>query len=205
MFMTKFYLSTKTERTLGILFSLVVSAALVVLLIALGGNWGVFALTAIGALIIVAILAMYVLNVTKAACIPDLENNVLRITGVQERTIDLSTVACLETITVKSGHVEGRSLAFTNGEGNVVAIVPTYFTSKRGVLAEPMAIELAKALNIEFRANVPLWEYDEEARKAHEIEVEEQRKADAKARRENKKKLRIAKMRLKMENKKEDK
>ena len=129
----------------------------------------------------------------------DKENNILRVTGFQERTIDLSKVASLQTITVKSGHVESRSLAFADAEGGVVAIVPTYFTSKRGVLAEPMAMELAKELNLEFIANVPAWEYDEEARKAHEIEVEKQEKEDAQRRKEAKKAMREAKIRKKME------
>ena len=45
---------------------------------------------------------------------------------------------------------------------------------------------------------VPAWEYDEEARKAHDIEVEEQEKADAQARKEARKKLKEAKIRQKM-------
>lgn len=197
--MKKFHLSTPAERITGIVFSVVISIVLVALLFALRDDLTILLLTAAGVVLVVGILGLYVLNVSKAACIPDAENKTLRVTGFQERTIDLSKVAYLETITVKSGHVESRSLAFTDAEGGVVAIVPTYFTSKRGVLAEPMAKELAAELGLEFKANVPLWEYDEEARKAHDIEVEQQEKEEAKARKEAKKALREAKIRKKME------
>ena len=159
----------------------------------------------IGVALIVVVLVLYVLNVAKAACVVDPDKNVLRVTGFQDRNIDLSKVANVRTITVKTGHVESRSLAFGDAEGGVVAIVPTYFTSNRGIQAEPMAKELAQALNLEFVATVPVWEYDEEARKQHEIEVAQQEKEDAKARRAGKKALMQAKIRKKMEeNRKEN-
>ena len=195
--MKKFQLSTPSERAVGITYSLIMSAVLLLLLYALRGNLAIFLLTAVGVLLLVAILAMYVLNVSKAACVADPENHTLQVVGLHPRTIDLSTAAYLETITVKSGHIESRSLAFSDAEGRAVAIVPTYFTSKRGVLAEPMAKELAQVLNLEFIANVPLWEYDEEARKAHDIEVAQQEKEEAKARREARKAMRVAKLRRK--------
>ena len=197
--MKKFHLSTPTERTTGIIFSVIMIAVLAFLLFALRNNLTILLLTAAGVVLVAGILILYIVNVTKAACIADPETKTLRVTGFQERTIDLTDAAYLETITVKSGHVESRSLAFTDAEGGVVAIVPTYFTSKRGVLAEPMAKELAQALNLEFKANVPVWEYDEEARKAHDIEVAAQEKADAQARKEAKKKAKEAKIRQKME------
>lgn len=197
--MKRFYLSTSAERTMGIIFSLVMSVVMIVLLVALRDNLTILIMTAGGVVLIIGILVLYVLNVTKAACIPDLENRTLRVTGFHDRVIDLSKVTCLATIPVKSGHVESRSLAFADSEGNMVAVVPTYFTSKRGVLAEPMAKELAQVLNLEFVANVPAWEYDEEARKAHEIEVAQQEKEEAKARKEAKKALREAKIRKQME------
>lgn len=197
--MKKFQLSTPTERAIGIVFSVIMIAVLGVLLFALRDNLTILLLTAAGVVLIVGILLLYILNVSKAACIANPETKTLQVLGFQERTIDLSNAVYLETITVKSGHVESRSLAFTDAEGGVVAIVPTYFTSKRGVLAEPMAKELAQFLNLEFRANVPAWEYDEEARKIHEIEVAEQEKADAQARKEARQKAKEAKIRQKMD------
>lgn len=197
--MKKFYLSTQAERTKGILFSIVMCIALIVLLIALRGNLTILVMTGCCAATIILILVLYVLNVSKAACIVEENSQNLRVTGFRERNIDLTKAVCLETITVKSGQVESRSLAFSDAEGGVVAIVPTYFTSNRGVLAEPMAMELAQALNLEFRSNVPAWEYDEEARKAHDIEVQQQEKEYAKKRREARKARRVAKIRKKMD------
>lgn len=196
--MKQFYLSTPGERAVGITFSIIISAVMIALLVALRNNITILLMTAVGVILTIGILLLYVLNVTKAACTPDPENKRLLVSGFRQRDIDLSSAVCLETIPVKSGQVEGRSLAFTDAEGRVVAIVPTYFTSKRGMLAEPMAKELAEALNMEFRANVPLWEYDEEARKAHDIEVAKQEKEDAKARKEALKARRVAKIRQRM-------
>ena len=196
--MKKFPLSTASERITGIIFSVIMIVVLGALLFALRNDLTILLLTAAGVVLVVGILLLYILNVTKAACIADPEAKTLQVLGFQERTIDLSNAAYLETITVKSGHIESRSLAFTDAEGSVVAIVPTYFTSKRGILAEPMAKEMAQHLNLEFKANVPAWEYDEEARKVHEIEVAEQEKADAQARKEARKKAKEAKIRQKM-------
>lgn len=197
--MKKYYLSTPAERAVGIVYSVIMSVVLLILVFALRNDLTIMLLTAAGVVMVVGILVLYVLNVSKAACIPDAENKRLRVEGFQERNIDLSNAVCLQTVTVKSGHVESRKLVFTDAEGGVVASVPTYFTSKRGVLAEPMAKELAAALGLEFIENVPAWEYDKEAEKAHDIEVARQEKEDAKARKEARQKVREAKYRQKME------
>ena len=197
--MKKFQLSTPAERVKGILFALVSMVAMVILLFALRNDLVILILCALGVVPVVIILTIYVLNVAKAACYPDAEHKTLRVAGFRERSIDLSKAVCLQTITVKSGHVEGRSLAFTDAEGGVVAIVPTYFTSNRGVLAEPMAMELAKELGLEFQSNVPAWEYDEKAREEHEKEVAQQQKEEAKQRREARKAYRQAQIRKKMD------
>lgn len=196
--MKKYPLSTAAERTAGIAFSVIMIAVLAALLYALRNDVTMLLLAGIGVVLVGAALILYVLNVSKAVCVHDTANNTLKVLGFRERTIDLSKVACMQTIPVKTGQVESRSLAFTDAEGAVVAIVPTYFTSKRGVLAEPMAKEMAADLGLEFQSTVPVWEYDEEARKVHDIEVAQQEKADAKARREGKKKLMEAKIRQKM-------
>lgn len=197
--MKKFYLSTKTERIKGIIFTLIMTAVLVVLLIALRNNLDILLFAAPCVALIVLIFAIYATSVSKAICYPDAENKKLRVGGFRERNLDLSKATCLETIPVKSGHVTSRSLAFSDAEGGIVAIVPTYFTSKNGILAEPMAKELAQELGLEFFESVPVWEYDEQARKAHEIEVEQQEKEESKARKEAKKAYREAKIRKKME------
>lgn len=195
--MKKYPLSTQAERIAGIAFSILAIAVLGLLLYALRSDLTILLLTSVGVAFVVVVLVLYMMNVTKAVIVYDPEGRTLKVQGFRERTIDLNKVACLQTLTVKSGHVESRSLAFSDAEGNMVAVVPTYFTSKRGVAAEPMAKAMAADLGIDFQANVPEWEYDEEARKAHEIEVAKQEKEDAKKRREAKAALRVAKLRKK--------
>lgn len=195
--MKKYPLSTQAERIAGIAFSILTIAVLGLLLYALRSDLTILLLTFVGVSFVVVVLVLYMLNVTKAVIVYDPKGRTLKVLGFRERTIDLNKVACLQTLTVKSGHVESRSLAFSDAEGNMVAVVPTYFTSKRGVAAEPMAKAMAADLGIDFQANVPEWEYDEEARKAHEIEVAKQEKEDAKKRREAKAALRVAKLRKK--------
>lgn len=195
--MKKYPLSTQAERIAGIAFSILTIAVLGLLLYALRSDLTILLLTSVGVAFVVVVLVLYMMNVTKAVIVYDPEGRTLKVQGFRERTIDLNKVACLQTLTVKSGHVESRSLAFSDAEGNMVAVVPTYFTSKRGVAAEPMAKAMAVDLGIDFQANVPEWEYDEEARKAHEIEVAKQEKEDAKKRREAKAALRVAKLRKK--------
>lgn len=193
--MKKYPLSTASERITGIIFSVIMIAVLGLLLFALRKDPVILVLVGIAVLLVIAALLLYVMNVTKAACVYDPNTRTLKVLGFRERTIDLNAVSCLQTITIKSGHVESRSLAFSDAQGDVVAVIPTYFTSKRGVLAEPMAMEMAAELGLDFQANVPAWEYDEEARKVHEEEVRRQEKEDAKARRAGRQKLMEAKIR----------
>jgi hypothetical protein len=196
--MKKYPLSTSAERTVGILFSFAMIAALALLLYALRGNLTYLLLIGLCVLLVSAILILYVLNVGKAACVYDPQTDSLKVVGFRDYTIDLNKVACIQTIAVKTGQVESRSIAFTDSEGAMVAVVPTYFTSKRGVMAEPMAKQMAADMGIEFQENVPAWEYDDEARKIHDAEVIQQEKEEAKARREGKKKLMQAKIRKRM-------
>ena len=197
--MKTYPLSTAAERRAGIGFSVLMIAVLGLLLYALRTNLAILLLMAGGVILVIAILCLYMLNVTKAIIEFDPDARILTVYGFQKRTIELDKVSCLQTITVKSGHVESRSLAFSNEEGAMVAVIPTYFTSKRGMAAEPMAKQMAADLGIEFQANVPEWEYDEEARKAHEIEVAKQQKEDAKKRREAKIRYKQAKIRKQMD------
>lgn len=197
--MKKFYLSTKSERTLGIAFTAVMVPAMAALLLLLLEDLTMLLITAAAVLLVSAGLIYYCMNVVRTAVYPMPEEKKLRVEGVKNFTLDLEKVVCLETITVKNSQSVSRALAFTDAEGKVVGVVPTLFTSRQGVEAEPMAIELAQVLGLKFKANVPKWEYDEEARKLHEEEVARQEKEDAKARREAKKKAKAAKIRKKME------
>ena len=189
--MKTFPLSTPSERTAGIAFSIVMSAVLLVLLWALRGNLGLLICIGLFVLLIIALLAVYVISVLKAVCIPHPEEKKLEVRGLPNRMLDLSTATMLETVSVKNGQSEGRMLVFSDAEGNIVAKVRTYFTSQRGVLAEPMSIELAKVLGLEHHANVPEWEYIPEKRAEHEKQVAEEQKKAAKERAKARAKLRI--------------
>ena len=196
--MKTFPLSTPSERTAGIAFSIVMSAVLLVLLWALRGNLGLLICIGLFVLLIIALLAVYVISVLKAVCIPHPEEKKLEVRGLPNRMLDLSTATMLETVSVKNGQSEGRMLVFSDAEGNIVAKVRTYFTSQRGVLAEPMSIELAKVLGLEHHANVPEWEYIPEKRAEHEKQIAEEQKKAAKERAKARAKLRIEKQKVKM-------
>lgn len=196
--MKTFPLSTPAERTSGIAFSVAISAAMLVLLWALRNNIGLLIPTAIGVFLIIALLVVYVISVLKAVCIPHPEEKKLEVRGLTNRVLDLSTATTLETIAVKNGQSEGRMLVFSDAEGNIVGKVRTYFTSQRGLLAEPMSIELAKTLGLQHHANVPDWEYDPVKRKEHEKQVAEEEKIASKERAKARKELRVKRRMQKM-------
>ena len=198
--MKKYPLSTTAERAAGLIFSVVMLTALGFLLYYLRSNIVALVMTAMVVVIIAGVLLLYVLNVTKSVIVYEPDERVLKVKGFSERIIDLNKVSTLQTITVKSGHVLSRSLVFSNTEDEIVSVVPTYFTSNRGMAAEPMAKQMAADLGLNFQANVPEWEYDKKARMAHDIEVEKQQKEDSRKRREAKAALRVAKMRKKINN-----
>lgn len=190
--MKKFYLSTKSERTLGVAFTAVIIPAMVAMLLLLD-NLTMLLIAGAGVALVSVGLIYYAVNVVKTAVVALPEEKKLRVEGIRNYEIDLTNAVRLETIPVKNSQSVSRALAFTDAKGEVVGVVPTLFTSRQGVEAEPTAIELAQVLGLDFKANVPKWEYDEEARKIHEEEVARQQKEDAKTRREAKMKLRIAK------------
>ena len=196
--MKTFPLSTPAERTAGIAFSVAISAVMLVLLWALRSQPGLLIATAIGVILIIALLGVYVVSVLKAVCIPHPEEKKLEVRGLTNRVLDLSTATTLETIAVKNGQSEGRMLVFSDAEGNIVGKVRTYFTSQRGLLAEPMSIELAKALGLQHHANVEPWEYDPEKRNEHEKQVAEEEKIASRERAKARREMRIQKRMQKM-------
>ena len=197
--MKKIYLSSLKERVMGLISSVIIIAAMAVLVFVLEGDLAVRILTALAVVCLSAVMLYSVINLQLAAVIPDAPNKKLHVKGIRSYTLDLSDAATLETISVKSGQVKGRSLLIRDGAGKAIGVIPTCFTTNQSIMAEPMAMELAKDLGLEFKANVPAWEYDKEAMKIHEAEVEQQEREEAKARKEAKKKLREAKIRKQMD------
>lgn len=192
--MKTFRLSTDKERIAGIAFSAVAVVCFAVLLYVLRKDLSILILCAMGVVILTAVLGAYVYVVARASCTPDPQNKLLHVKGLRDYTLDLRNAATLETIAIKNGHVIGRALIFTDAQGAVVGSVPTMFTSRQGVLAEPMAIELAKELGLSFKANLNPWDYDEKARIEHDKQVALEEKEASKARRAAKIKARREKL-----------
>lgn len=182
----KFILSDKKERIFSLVFSAIIAAAMIALLIALWGNWGIFLLTLLGTALLLVFLVLYVRNVTRAACIYHPDTRIMEVKGLHDYEVDMSAATTLQTVPLRSGQATIRGLLFTDDEGRKVALVPTVFTSRQGIMTEPFAIGMAEKMGLKFQANVPLWEYNEEARIQHNKDVAAQEKADRKARREAK-------------------
>lgn len=192
--MKEFRLSTRGERIAGISFSVLVVIGFIVLLYALRSQTMLMIVCGIGMLLITALLVFYVLNVLKAACIVDAENKTIAVKGATDYTVDISEAVLLQTVGKKNSQTSIRVLVFTDTQENVVASIPTMFTYKQGIWAEPMAKEMAQYLGIEFQQNIPEWEYDKEKFKEHQKEESEREKREAKERRKKRMEYRIRKM-----------
>ena len=156
--MKVFRLSTPAERATSASFVAVMLAAFGLLLYALRSNIGLLIACGLAILVIAAMLVVYVINVMKAACVVDAANKTMEVRGLTNYTVDLSKAALLQTIPRKGAQATIRVLVFTDAEDQVIAKIPTMFSFKSGVQAEPMAKEMAKELGIAFKQNVPEWE-----------------------------------------------
>ena len=191
--MKEFRLSTASERAAGICFTAVAIAVFAMLVYALRAQTGLMIACGVGVVLIGALLVVYVLGVLRAAIAVDAENKKLHIKGMYNDTVDVSRAVLLQTIARKSGQTTVRVMVFSDAEEQVVAVVPTMFTFRQGMWAEPVAQEMAALLGIEFKRNVPEWQFDRELYKKHVQEEAEQEKIEAKKRREQRMKMRIDK------------
>ena len=191
--MKEFRLSTPLERIASVSFDAVILAAFGLLLYALRNQIGLMIVCSLGVALISVLLIVYVINVTKAACIVNLEEKTMTVRGVKEYTVDLSEAVLLQTIARKGGQATIRVLIFSDAEEKIIASIPTMFSFKQGIQAEPMAKEMAAVLGIDFQQNVPEWQYDKEKYKEHLKEEAEREKKEAKERRKNRMAYRIKK------------
>ena len=191
--MKEFRLSTASERAAGICFTAVAIAVFAMLVYALRAQIGLMIACGVGVLLIGALLVVYVLGVLRAAIAVDAENKKLHIKGMYNDTVDVSRAVLLQTFARKNGQTTVRVMVFSDADEQVVAVVPTMFTFRQGMWAEPVAQEMAALLGIEFKRNVPEWQFDKELYKKHVQEEDEQEKIEAKKRREQRMKARIAK------------
>ena len=186
--MKEFQLSTPKERVAGISFSVAMIVAFLVLLFAVRKNTMLLIFTGIGVVLLTATMVFYIVSILKSKCIVDTEKKILEVKGYPSYTKDISDAVLLETLPRKSGHAVTRVLVFSDAKGDVVAMVPTLYTYKQGILADPMAKEMADALGIEFQRNVPEWQYNKEKYQEHLKEEAEQEKIERKERMEMRRK-----------------
>ena len=186
--MKEFQLSTPKERVAGISFSVAMIVAFLVLLFAVRKNTMLLIFTGIGVVLLTATMVFYIVSILKSKCIVDTEKKILEVKGYPSYTKDISDAVLLETLPRKSGHAVTRVLVFSDAKGDVVAMVPTLYTYKQGILADPMAKEMADALGIEFQRNVPEWQYNKEKYQEQLKEEAEQEKIERKERMEMRRK-----------------
>ena len=199
--MKKFVLSDPKERMAGIVFTLVITAAFLALLYAVRGNLGLLIFCGLSVGLLVALLVFYIVSISKAVAVWDPETKILEVQGFPSFRTDLSGAVLMQTMARKSGQVTNRVIIFSDAEERIITTIPTYFTSKQGIMAEPFAKAMAQEMGIPFQQNVPEWEYDKEKYQQHIKEVDAQEKAEAKARREAKMKRRIEKRKEKLNGK----
>jgi len=191
--MKNYRLSSASERIAGLGISAIMLLCMMVLVIALSGDFLSFFICLICCLLVAAGLGLYVANLYKAACVPHPEDGKLTVKGFPDYTVDLSEAVSLETAAYKNGPMATRTLIFTGSKGDVVCSVPTFFTVHQGAQAEPLAMELAEALGLTFKPSLEVWEYDKQARKEHQKQLAEEEKA---ARREKQQALKAKILRM---------
>lgn len=169
--MKSYRLSSLSERIAAVAISAVLVLCMAVLVLLLRADPVSFIICMLASLLVAAGLGFYVLNLFKAACIPHQEDVLLEVKGYPGTFVLLADAVCLETAAVKTGPVTTRTLIFTDANGQVTASVPTFFTANQGALAEPLAMELARELDLSFKATLEPWEYDKEKRKEHQKEL----------------------------------
>ena len=193
----EFQLSTIKERILSVCFCVVMIAAMGALVYALRNNTMLLILCGLFGLLLSALMIISVTSMLKAKCIVNAETKTLDVKGNPSYTKDISSAVLLQTMAKKNSQAMTRMLVFSDAEENVIATIPTLFTSRQGILAEPMAKEMAQFLGIDFQANVPAWEYDKEAYEQHLKDEAEREKAERKERQEMRKKKLLYKYRKK--------
>ena len=186
--MREFQLSTAKERISSVIFSVIMIACFGLLLYVLRGNTMLLLLCGLAILLLSVMMVFSVISVLTSKCIVNAETKTLEVKGFPSYTKDISSAVLLQTMARKSGHAMSRILVFSDAEETVIAMIPTLFTTRQGLWAEPMAKEMAEFLGIDFQENIPAWEYDKEKYEEHLKEEAEKEKAAKKERAEMRKK-----------------
>ena len=196
--MKEFHLSTSGERIGSCAFASAMAVCFGALLVALRGNMGLLITCGAGALLITVLLVISAVSMLKAVCVVDPEKKTVDVKGMPAYTVDVSKAVQLQTLPRKNGQATTRVLVFSDEEDQIVATIPTMFTHKQGMMAEPMAEEMAAALGIAFKRNIPEWEFDKKLYEEHMKQVAEEEREAAKKRREERMRNRINKRKNQM-------
>lgn len=179
--MKTYRLSSAGERFTGLCICTVLLLCMAFLVFALRTEPLSFIICVLAGLLVAAGLGFYVVNLFKAACVPHSEDSILEVKGIPDQVVFLSETVSLETASYKNGPMAVRTLIFKDAGGEVTATIPTFFTAHQGAQAEPLAMELAQVLGLEFKPSLEPWEYDKQKRREHQRELAE---AEKTARRE---------------------
>lgn len=191
--MNKFRLSTASERAAGVAFTAAMLLAFAALLYALREQTLLLVFCGLGVALISVLLLIYVKGALSAAAVVDAEKKLLHVYGVKNYTLDLKDAALLQTVARKNGQSTVRLLVFSDAADEIIATVPTMFTFRQGIWADPVAKEMAQAMGIDFKQNVPDWQLDKKKYEEHVKEEAEREKKEAKERRQKKMAYRINK------------
>ena len=165
-----YHLSSTAERLVAVLISVILILSMILLCCLLSRDAFSLVICILCSVLISAALVFYVVNLMKAAVIPNTDG-ILTVKGIPDIRVNISEAVSLETAAMKTGPVATRTLIFRDAAGEVVASVPAFFTANQGAQAEPLAMELAEAMDLTFHATLDPWEYDKQLRKQHMKEV----------------------------------
>ena len=177
--MKEFRLTTAAERAAGVAFTAAVIVAFGALVFALRGDLLLMIFSALASLLIAVLLVVYVRGSLRAAALVDAEKKLLHIRGVKDYTVDVSDATLLQTVARKNGQSTVRLLLFSGKDEEIIATVPTLFTFRQGIWADPVAKEMAAALGIGFQQNVPDWQLDKKKYEEHVKEEAARQKQEA--------------------------
>lgn len=192
--MKEFRLSRTSDRVAGVISAASTTAAFAALLYAVRGDIALLIFCGLGALLICGLLFLYARNVFRAVCIADAGTKQLQVRGIKDYTVDVSGATLMQTIAKKNGQSTVRMIVFSDEEDRILATVPTMYTFRGGIWADPVAREMAEYLGIAFQQNVPDWEFDKKKYQEHIKEESERQRKEAKDRRRKKAQLRMQKL-----------
>ena len=192
--MKEFRLSKTADRVSGVIAAVGVTAAFAALMYSVRTNIALLIFCGLGAVLICGLLFLYARNVFRAVCIADAETKRLEVRGIKDATVDVSRATLVQTVIRKNGQSNVRVILFSDEEDQIVAVVPTMYTTRGGIWADPVAKEMAEFLGIAFQQNVPDWEFDRKKYQEHVREEEARQREETKERRKKKMQLRIQKI-----------